>query len=159
MDREFVEEYLDYKEGSLWWKKNRSTAKAGQRFGTPNEGYRQGSVQGKIYKEHHIIWFIHYGYVPLYLDHINGVRDDNRIENLREADDQTNSYNKPKTKLNKSGYKGVSWHKASKGWIAQIQNCGKKEHIGCFQSKEEAAQAYNEVATKYYGNYARLNEV
>ena len=63
---------------------------------------------------------MHYKYVPKFLDHINGIRDNNRIENLREASDQTNSYNKPRYKINKSGYKGVSWHKASSSWTLTV---------------------------------------
>ena len=100
MIKEFIEEYLEHRDGSLWWKKSRSHCKVGKRFGTYNNGYRQGSILGKIYKEHHLVWFKYHNKFPVFLDHINGIRDDNRIENLREATDRTNAFNKSKYCVN-----------------------------------------------------------
>ena len=158
MIKEFIEEYLEHRDGSLWWKKGRSHCKVGKRFGTYNNGYRQGSILGKIYREHHLVWFKYHNKFPVFLDHINGIRDDNRIENLREATDRTNAFNRPKYCVNQSGYKGVSWHKASNSWVAQIQTDNKKIHIGCFNSKEEAYKAYDVKAKELHKEFARTND-
>ena len=60
---------------------------------------------------------------------------------------------------NKSGYKGAYWHESKGKWISDIKVEGKKIHLGAFDTKEEAALAYNEGAIKYFGEFARLNVV
>ena len=107
--------------GHLWWiKPTNRRIKIGQQFGTRHiYGYRQGSLKGKRYKEHRLIWLYHYGEWPKEcIDHINGIRDDNRIENLREATNQQNQFNRKSEKDSSSQYKGVSWCKLSKKWRA-----------------------------------------
>ena len=96
-----------------------------------------------------------------FVDHINMNRLDNRRCNLRIATKAQNSYNRPARRDNTSGYKGV-WFRSNvknKCWIAEIRINGKKIHIGTYQTKEEAALAYNEAAKKYHGEFARLNDV
>lgn len=93
------------------------------------------------------------------VDHINGNCLDNRKENLRICTTMENTRNRKKSNKNKSGYKGVSWHKAAKKWEAHITVNYKKIYLGCYQNKIHAAKVYNEAAIKYFGKYARLNEV
>jgi hypothetical protein len=95
----------------------------------------------------------------LFTDHINGNRLDNRRENLRTVTKSQNMLNKGTPRHNKSGYKGVYCHKQNNKWRASISIYGKQTHIGYFESKEDAARAYNEMALKYHGEYAFLNEV
>lgn len=84
-------------------------------------------------------------------DHINGNTLDNSKENLRACTRRQNSYNMKA--FNKSGLKGVYYDRG--GWSVQINY----KYIGRFKTKEEAALAYNEVAVKDFGEYARLNQV
>lgn len=78
------------------------------------------------------------------VDHINRDKLDNRSSNLRLVDRSTNSLNSGKRKHNTSGYKGVTWHKASGKWSAQIMVKGKKYHLGLYTEPQEASVAYQE---------------
>ncbi len=90
-------------------------------------------------------------------DHINGNKLDNRRENLRICNQQENARNADKKSRNTSGYKGVFFHKRDKRWFTQICLNGKMVWGGGFKTKEEAAKKYNELATVYFGDFARLN--
>lgn len=67
--------------------------------------------------------------------------------------------NRGKQKNNTSGYKGVFWSEKAGRWRAQITYKKKAIHIGLFDKPIEAAKAYNEEAVKYFGIFAKLNEV
>jgi hypothetical protein len=90
-------------------------------------------------------------------DHINGDRLDNRSENLRIVTSQRNKWNSSMPFNNTSGYKGVS--KRNNKWEASIHLNDKKFHLGYFSTKEEAANAYNEVAKQNFGDYSKLNQI
>jgi hypothetical protein len=96
------------------------------------------------------------------VDHRNGNTLDNRKQNLRVTDKVGNGQNRKKTAGFRgsdctSRYKGVSWKKSNKKWQAFICVDRKNRALGIFSSEEEAAQAYNAAAEKYFGAYARLN--
>lgn len=91
------------------------------------------------------------------VDHINGNKLDNRRANLRICSRHENTFNQGLRSNNNSGYKGVSWRKQERKWIAQIQANGKRKTIGYFDSAIEAARAYDNAAIEAYGEYARLN--
>ncbi len=93
------------------------------------------------------------------VDHINGNTLDNRKINLRLCTNSENLRNSKKRKTNTSGYKGVSFCKSCKKYIASITLNYKKIRLGYFEDKKEAAIAYNMAAIKYHGNFAKLNEV
>jgi len=97
--------------------------------------------------------------VGLDTDHINGNKLDNRRINLRVCTSKENQRNKILPSNNSSGYKGVSWHKATGKWDARIKINGATIHLGLFVNKEEAAHTYNKAALKLFGQFARLNEV
>jgi len=92
-------------------------------------------------------------------DHINGDTLDNRRCNIREATIAQNNMNKGNQKNNTSGYKGVSWHKYHNSWKSYITLDKKRIHLGSYQCPKEAAQAYNEAAIKYHGDFAKLNNI
>lgn len=87
------------------------------------------------------------------VDHKNNNRLDNQRKNLRICTRFENQRNYKKQKNNTSGFKGVTWHKKMKKWVAQIQS----KFIKAFDSKEEAALAYDKRAKKLFGKFAKLN--
>ncbi len=94
-----------------------------------------------------------------YTDHINGNKLDNRRENLRICTNAENMRNRPAPSSNTSGYKGVTWHKQRNRWAARIKVFYKSIHLGLFDSKKDAAKAYNMAAKKHFGKYAYLNKI
>jgi hypothetical protein len=93
------------------------------------------------------------------IDHRDGNGLNNQRYNLRECTAQENMQNRPVQKNNKSGLKGVSWHKGEGKWRSVIETSGKHKHLGYFPTKELAAAAYNNAAQKYFGEFARINDV
>jgi hypothetical protein len=95
----------------------------------------------------------------MHTDHKNNNPLDNRIENLRIC---TNSQNQMNTKVqinNTSGFKGVTWNKIVKKWVAQIKLNNKLINLGYYINPIDAARAYNEAALKYHGEFAHLNKI
>ena len=119
---------------------NRSAGSvAGSLHGT---GYRNIEINNKTYSEHRLAWFYCFQEWPeLELDHINNIKHDNRLDNLREATHSQNMFNKEVANNNKSGYTGVSLYHNGR-WKASIGINGKPKHIGYYSTKEEAAEAY-----------------
>lgn len=91
------------------------------------------------------------------VDHEDMNRINNQQNNLRSATHSQNQINSKKQKNNTSGFKGVSWHKATKKWQARIQVRGKKIYLGLFNDPEDAARTYDKAALKHFGEFARLN--
>lgn len=94
----------------------------------------------------------------LYVDHINGDSLDNQKINLRIVQPGVNTQNRSKLKTNTSGYKGV-YKKNLHRWAAKIDYNKVQYHLGTFDTKEEAAMAYNKAALQYYGPLANLNVI
>lgn len=88
------------------------------------------------------------------VDHINGIRHDNRRANLRICTNAENQRNRGKNKNNTSGYKGVSLHKLSGLWKAMIKVDRKDIFLGYFKNPEDAHQAYSAAAAMYHGEFA-----
>jgi hypothetical protein len=79
-----IEDYLEYKEGKVFWKKAKgSRGVKGQRFGSFDGRYWHGMFNGKMYREHQLVWYLCKGYFPACLDHADGNSLNNNIENLR----------------------------------------------------------------------------
>jgi hypothetical protein len=91
------------------------------------------------------------------VDHINGNGFDNRRANIRACLPSENTKNRKISKNNKSGYKGVIWSKKGTAWSASIGVNNKRLHLGYYQTKEEAAMAYNNAAKILHGEFAKLN--
>lgn len=119
-------------------------------------GYIRISVFNKSYRAHRLAWLYMTGEMPsMHIDHINGVRHDNRFSNLRVASNAQNMHNIGKYENNTSGYKGVSWHKAAQKWCAQIKVNGKRIYLGIYESAELAHKAYQDFALKVHGEFYR----
>lgn len=91
------------------------------------------------------------------VDHKNGDGLDCRRNNLRLATNTENGQNSRRRLDNRSGYKGVSWHKVVSRWRARIKVDGVEIRLGYYDTPEEAALAYDEAARKYHGEFARTN--
>lgn len=141
-----VWEVLDYNAntGVFMWGKSRRGVKTGVPLGTDNGfGYLRITVLGRSYYAHRLAWFYVKGTWPDQIDHINGIKSDNRIENLRDVTVQQNNQNKLKAQKNSdSKVLGVSWHKKAKKWQAHICVYKERKYLGLFDDVNEAHVAY-----------------
>jgi hypothetical protein len=181
---EVLKDLLDYnpETGELWWKPRpvkyfedrggRYTAERSKRIfdtsfaGTialncPNlSGYSRGNIFGRLMLAHRAAYMIMTGQ-PLtrmhQIDHINGVRSDNRWANLRLATNTQNQHNSGSAKGSSSKFVGVSWDRFANKWCAYICPENRKVHLGYFESETAAASARDKAAAKMFGEYARLN--
>lgn len=158
MNQQILKELLNYNPdiGIFTWANDRKCVKAGTKAGTiTNQGYVRIKILDKVYMAHRLAWLYVYGKLPNdMIDHINHDKADNRIENLREATNQQNQFNKPKSKYSKSNYKGISFHKKSNKWLAQININKVNTYLGIFDTEEEAALAYQNKSKEIHKEFA-----
>jgi hypothetical protein len=95
----------------------------------------------------------------LIIDHINRNTLDNQKHNLRIVTKSQNAMNKKNQAGSLSRFKGVTRHKYSKKWQAQIMKNGKSKHLGMFNSEIDAALAYNNAAKEIFGEFALINNL
>lgn len=113
-------------------------------------GYLHGAVHNHKQKAHRVMWLLHTGEWPIgQIDHINGDRSDNRIENLRQVSPAENARNMRRPSDNKSGAIGVCWHKSAGKWHAQIKSGGCNRHLGLFENFEAAVAARKAAEAEY----------
>ena len=147
----------DHESGLLVWSQDyKRSGKAGQpvKGGISNKYLAVYVDQNREYI-HRIVWVLNNGEFPeMDIDHINGNKMDNRIENLRLCTRSQNMSNRGKNKNNSSGFKGVSFCKQTGRWVAQITVDRKNKKIGRFDTKEEAADAYSKMAKEIFGEFA-----
>jgi hypothetical protein len=149
----------DKETGNLIWKIKPSSrghsVKVGDIAGTlKSHGYICVGINYNSYRAHRLIFLMHKGYLPKTVDHINGDKLDNRIENLRAATVGQNQHNRKTNANNTSGYKGVSWSKAQKKWAARITLERKNIHLGYFANVEEAAEVVRKAREELHGDFA-----
>jgi len=134
-----IKDFFDYKNGQLIRKKDSGFRwKIGSIAGSKDkQGYISVYMNGYLYKAHRLIYAWHNGNFTddLFVDHINGNPDDNRIKNLRLVTHQENHFNRTKEK-------GISFMKQRNKWRSQIQANGIKKYLGSFEDKEDAINAY-----------------
>jgi hypothetical protein len=147
--------------GVFTWVVRRSGIKANGIAGSIHHtGYIHIKVKSKLYAAHRLAWLYIHGSFPVDgIDHINGVRNDNRIINLRPATKAENGFNQGMASHNSSGYKGVSWHKRTKKWFARCNVNGKTCFIGCFDRPEDASLAYQNFARINHGEFFNNREI
>lgn len=121
-------------------------------------GYARGNVFGRNLMAHRAAYCLVWGMWPKHqIDHVNGIRDDNRWVNLRAATNQQNQYNCSSAKGSISRFVGVTLCKRSLRWTAYICPDGTKVHLGNFSSEEDAARERDRAAKEMFGAYAKLN--
>ena len=152
---------LRYEDGHLYWVKVIDTGMGSGRRRVGDDavnvdarGYGFVIYRGKHIKAHRIVWLLCKGEWPMVqLDHRDGVKLNNRIENLRLA---TTSQNKANSAPYEGrAYKGIT--KQGRRWRAAIYWQGNNRHLGVFDTPEEAAAAYDAAAKEVHGEFARLN--
>ncbi len=130
----------------LYWNRRYAGTPAGHTGG----GYLNIAIFKAEYRAHRLAWLYVYGEWPHdQIDHVNHVRKDNRIVNLRPASNQENQKNTALRKTNKSGIAGVFWHKSQKSWHAYITDSYKINRLGSFRDFFEACCARKSAERKY----------
>jgi hypothetical protein len=157
LTKEQALELFEYSDGNLIRKKvTIPKMKVGEVAGFINKttGYVSVKIYGKAYKVHQIVYLMHHGFIPKEIDHINGNRADNRIENLREVTRTQNRMNSKMPKTNTSGIKNVHWKKQHKKWEVILIINGKRKDFGRYADLELAELVAIEARNKYHGKYA-----
>ncbi len=131
---------------------------AGKQAGTASLiGYRYVHIENVFHKEHRLIWLHVMGDWPISdIDHIDGDKSNNAIHNLRLASRSQNCANTKIRKDNGCGFKGVSYHSQLRKYQARIQINGRSMSLGCFETPEQAHEAYVKAARSYFGAFARF---
>lgn len=154
---EYLNELFEIIDNELYWKINkfRSNSKKGDKVGCLNSnGYLRVRINQVEYLIHNIIWKMTMGSDPIYnLDHINRIKTDNRIENLRDVTPKINCRNVDKFKNNTSGYSNINIRNNKNG-ISYIVRFGTQKYSKSFSSLEDAIQHRNKkyIEYEYYPN-------
>ncbi len=148
----------DQNTGDLCWKESRGRVKAGHKCQTKDSNGRyRVEISGRTFAVHQIAWAITTGrWSDKQIDHINGVKTDNRLSNLREATNAENARNRNRKPAN-SGFRGVSLHKGR--FVARIMYEGKCINLGSFSDPQVAAHEYNKAAVRIHGDFCVLNPI
>lgn len=148
LTQEKLQELLHYcPDTGIFMRKHRK-----QKAGTlETTGYIRIKVGDKLYRAHRLAWLYVHGRFPVdQIDHINQIKDDNRISNLREATNAQNQRNISNYPRNTSGVIGVNWHKKTKKWYARLGIDNKRISVGYFDSIEDASIAMDEARDTYW---------
>ena len=152
---DYLNSVLEFKDGILYNKVTRnSKALKGELAGAVSGKYRLITLNNKPFLAHRIAYYMVYGNCPANIDHINGDRFDNRIENLRPATKKQNAFNVGLKRTNTSGVKGLSWAKKPQKWLACIKINGKNKNLGYFESKELGAEFLELARDMLHGSFA-----
>ena len=152
-----LKEILHYDQvtGIFVWKTAKKYGlKIGSVAGIKNaQGYTTIQIDEIKYKAHRLAWLYCYGEFPKKnIDHINKIRNDNAITNLREANHSENGQNRSISKSNTSGFRNVSYSKNWKKWYCYLRLKGKVVYSCHFDSAEEASKAVEEKRQELYSH-------
>jgi hypothetical protein len=147
-----LKELLHYtpETGIFTWKVSHPRVKCGAAAGAKDGyGYVVIRLDTILYKAHRLAWLYMFGEWPEKgLDHVNQIKDDNRIKNLRLADQSVNMHNVPARSNSKSGVSGVTWRADRKKWNARIKVGYKNFNLGLFSEKSAAIAARQEAENR-----------
>lgn len=149
--------HYDAEAGLFTWLRTSNHIKIGSVAGTLDSGgHVQIKILSKLILAHRLAFLYTNGALPVdCVDHINGVRADNRWCNLREANNQQNSYNAALRKTSTTGVSGVNWCKRDKKFIARCSVSGKRHLLGYFDNLESAKQARQDFAKLHHMEFYR----
>lgn len=149
---------ITYKEAHALFEYDLSTGellRGGMPVGTPHSlGYLKMKVGGRYYFVHRVVFLYCYERWPIQIDHVDKDKTNNRLENLRECSYSQNNAHRGLMRNNTSGLKGVSQRSGSVKWVAQVGY----DIIGRFDTRLEAARAYDAVTIERYGPFAVTNK-
>lgn len=161
LTQEILKEHLYYDPETgvfTWLKSQYRPYSIGTRAGKihARSGYERIGLLQKVYSSHRLAWMYVHGYFPEgEVDHINGYRSDNRINNLRTTDDTGTATNKCIACNNKSGFKGVDFYSRYQKWRARCQVSYGSTLLGYFDTPEEASEAYQAFARGHHKEFYR----
>ncbi len=155
---------MSWRERPVWHFKNAQAMRcwngryAGPITSVCNDGYIRVQVHNRPYRCHRIAWAFTYGDWPeWHIDHINGIRNDNRIENLREVTIGENSLNKKVYRHSSTGISGVNWDEKLGKWRAHITLKNQRHYLGLFTDVNAAADARKAAEKRlgFHDNHGR----
>lgn len=158
-------DFIDYNPETgiaIWKKRTSNRIVVGRQVGSlAKTGYLETQVNGVRILVHRMVWELMNGEIPLgyQIDHINGVRTDNRLSNLRVVSPSGNSMNSAMRSNNTSGHVGVCWAAKDNAWLARIGVCGREVFLGNFKNLDDAVKARKEaeIIYGYHKNHGRKN--
>lgn len=161
-----LSEHVEFREGKPYWiKKPGRSTKVGSLAGTKlKDGYISIGItisgQIKSVFAHRLHWYMVHRELPKEIDHINRIKDDNRIENLRKVTRSQNRYNIKKRAGTSSKYRGVHFDKSKNLWVSRLTHNGEVIRLGRFKTEDEAGEAYNsKVQDLKIEEYIELNKI
>ena len=154
--KDYLQIIFDYRDGNLYYKEKVGKMTIGKKAGGYNKcGYYNIDINRVKYRLHRMIFLWHHGFLAPEIDHINGIKTDNRIENLRASTKGQNLRNSKIRKNNSSGYKNVYFDKKENKYIVELRTDGKCKRIGRFKDLELADLVAQEARNKYHKEFAR----
>ncbi len=154
LTQEKLKQLLSYDpiNGIFTWRITSGGTKAGAIAGSyRSKGYVVISVLAKLYSAHRLVWlYVHGAFPEKEIDHINRVKHDNRLDNLRDADRFLNTQNTGLQRNNTSGARGVGWNKEHQAWRVRISVKGRTTLLGSFADFNAACSAYSTAAKMHH---------
>lgn len=161
IDTNSIKEVINYNHetGVLTWKVSGAGRfkRAGMEVGSrTKKGYLAVCLNGVMYQAHRIAYAIYTGedIDGVQIDHINGNKSDNRIENLRKCSNSQNQMNRSSKKKDESKEKNVHWCNSKSRWVVKIRVAGKSIYIGSYSDVDDAACAARNARDKYHGEFS-----
>lgn len=152
--RKYIRKHFDYlASGHLIRTKGKSCVGRALKGCNHKSGYLIIAINGRSINYHVAIWLFHYDYRPRSIDHINGIKHDNRIENLRAATVAQNTWNQSKQTRNTTGHKGLFWCKNDKLWYGAVQCNGNRKKIGWSKDKTHTLKELVKYRKKVHGEF------
>ena len=160
ISHDYVLSAFDYQDGNLIRKIGRA-GEVGQIAGClhKGKGYIHVKIKAKSFKAHRLVFLYHNGYLPDFVDHIDGNKRNNKIENLREATKEENCQNQKVRSTNTSGCKGVSWDKVKSKWKVALCKNYKSIYFGLYEDLELASLVAMEATELIHGRFSAYKGV
>lgn len=151
-----IDKYISYnpESGEFFWLQDKARATKGSPAGCPDDlGYLKIQFNGKKIKGHRLAYILMGEEVPDVVDHIDGDPSNNKWDNLRGCTTAENQWNSKLSKINTSGFKGVSYFKPRGTWIARLTVDKKRTTIGYYKTPEEANEALIKYREEQHGSF------